>query len=285
MRTIVAIGAHHDDVEVRCGGTLAKYIRQGWKAVYAVATTTPHYFPFPEEIASGKIRTNSEIIELRKSECRQAAAILGITDLNFFGFKSLYWYEEGTVNRRFLDGRGTTVEDFKYLMEKLPGREFIVTASHCPAAVEFLCDFLDGHKADVVLTHGPDDAHWEHYATALLVRAAAQKLAARGRKVDLYAWEPGGAGTMTMGFAPTHYVDISETIDLKCRSVACFTSQFEDHDAGLFARRARKKAADYGARAGMQYAEAFVRFQVMDLSQMDVNLPVAYDARKAAREL
>ena len=89
-KTIVAIGAHHDDVELRCGGTLAQYAAQGWNVVYAVATTTPHYFPWPVEQASGKFRSNAEIVEMRKAECRLAAAELGVSDINFFDFKSLY---------------------------------------------------------------------------------------------------------------------------------------------------------------------------------------------------
>jgi LmbE family N-acetylglucosaminyl deacetylase len=203
MPTVVAIGAHHDDVELRCGGTLARYAAEGWRVVYAVATTTPHYCPWPEETAAGTCRSNEDVIELRKEESRRGAAALGVSDVSFLDFKSLYWYTDGTHERRYLDGCNTTTEEFRHLNERLPGREFIVTASRCRAAVEFLGGFLTDKEADVVLTHFPDDAHWEHYATAVLVCTCVRRLAEAGRAMKLYAWEHGGAGNLTTSFAPT----------------------------------------------------------------------------------
>ena len=284
-RTLVAIGAHCDDVELRSGGTLAAYAAQGWNVVYAVATTTPWYCPWPGERASGCFRSNEDIIALRKEECRLAADILGIVDVNFFDFKSLYWYPEGADDLRYLDGHGTTLDEFRYLNEELHGREFIVTASRCPAAVTFLCDFLDRKNADVVLTHVPDDAHWEHYATSVFVCTAVRRLAAAGRGMELLAWEQGGAGQLTASFAPTHFVDVTETIDLKCRALMSFVSQFPDHDPAMFADRARRRAKQYGALVGMEYAEPFMRFEVPAVSQADIRVPAGYDARRATREL
>ncbi len=285
MPTIIAVGAHHDDVELRSGGTLANYVRKGWNVVYAVAATTPHYHPWPGEQESGVYQSNDSVIELRKKEARRGAALLGVSDVNFFDFKSQYWYEEGTHNRRYFDGRCSTAEEFRYLTEKLPGREFIVSAHRCPAALEFLCDFLLKKNADIVLTHFPDDAHWEHYATALLVCTAVRKLAASGRKIKLYAWEQGGMGGMTPSFAPTHFENISETIDIKCKALTSFISQFSDHDPKMFSDRARKKAKEYGTMAGMEYAEPFVQFQVPAVSHMEVSVSCRYNAEKAAHEL
>ena len=285
MGTIVAIGAHHDDVELRSGGTLAKYLRNGWHVTYVVATTTPHYWAFPEEEETGKYRSNVEAIELRKEEARKGATTLGISDINFFDFKSLYWYKEGTLDRRFFDGHQTTVEEFEYLTNSLPGREFIVTAHHCPAAVSFLCDFLRSKKADIVLTHFPEDGHWEHYATARFVCASARKLLAEGTRINLYAWEQGGAGNMLPSFAPSHFVDISETIDLKCSALRAFVSQFPDHNPEMFATRARKKAKEYGALCGMQYAEPFMKFDVEWVPQDTIHVAPTYDPEKTKREL
>ncbi len=285
MPTLVAIGAHFDDVELRCGGTLARYVARGWNVVYAVVTNTPFYFPREEEKDTGEYLSNQEVTELRKEESRKGAAALGITDVNFFDFKSLHWFRPGTLEMRYLDGHQSTTGEFEYLNEKLPGREFIVTASRCPEAVDFLCRFLTEKSADVVLTHFPDDAHWEHYATAVFVHRAVSRLAGEGKKVDLYAWEQGGEGNLTASFAPTNFVDISETMDLKCRALMSFVSQFPDHDPSMFAERARKKAREYGALVGMKYAEPFMKFLVSIPSQMEVNLPATYDVKKAKRGL
>ena len=285
MPTIVAIGAHHDDVELRSGGTLAKYVAKGWKVVYAVATASPHYYPWPQEIESGRFHSHEEIIELRKKEAKCGAGILGISDVNFFDFKCLYWYKDSTLDRRYLDGHNTTSEEFQYLNERLPGREFIVTAAACPAAVDCISNFLTEKAADVVLTHFPDDAHGEHYATAALVCTSVRQLNKTGYKIKLYAWEQGGAGNLTTSFAPSHFVDITKTIDLKCEALMSFVSQFEDHNPKMFADRARQKAIEYGRLVGMKYAEAFMLFQVPSVSQMHVHLAPTYNANNAKHEL
>lgn len=287
MPVMVAIGAHHDDVELRSGGTLAKYVRKGWHVVYVVATTTPHYNPWPEEKAAGNYRSTAEVTELRKAEARKGAEILGIADVHFLDFKSIYWYKDGTVKRRYFDGCNLTVDEFRHLNDDLPGREFIVTASRCPSALDFLCGFLREKRADIVLTHFPDDGHWEHYAVAVFVCTAARKLAASGSKMDVYAWAPGGVGTLTSSFAPTHYVDISATIDLKCKATMSFASQLADHNPEFFAKHARERAREYGEIAGLEYAEPFMKFEVPSASNLNmaVQMPATYDVSKAVREL
>nr|MBC8228344.1 PIG-L family deacetylase [bacterium] len=37
-KIIMAIGAHADDVEIRAGGTLAKYHEMGYEVVYVLTT-------------------------------------------------------------------------------------------------------------------------------------------------------------------------------------------------------------------------------------------------------
>ncbi|MBN1671757.1 MAG: PIG-L family deacetylase [Kiritimatiellae bacterium] len=282
MKTLIAIGAHHDDVELRCGGTLAKYVNDGWHVVYVVATTTPHYALWPEETESGRCRSNAEVIELRKAESRRGAAALGVTEVEFFDFKSLYWYKDGTHDRRYFDGHALSVEEFRYLNERAPGREFIVSATHCPAAMAFLRDFLRERAADIVLTHFPEDAHWEHYATGAFVAAAVRELVAEGAAIELYAWEP--AGRNLRAFAPTHFEDITATLEAKCRAVAGFTSQFKElrgPEADLWLDWVRNRAREYGALAGVPCAEPFMRFDVEAHPKKGVRLAETYDAARA----
>lgn len=285
MKTIIAIGAHHDDVELRSGGTLAKYACEGHRVIYVVATTTPHYSPFPKEQATGEFRDNAGIIELRKQESRKGAEALGIKDVEFFDFKSLYWYKEGTMERRYFDGRKLTRQEFDYLNNNLPGREFIVTAHYCNAACTFLSNFLEEKKADIVLTHFPDDHHFEHYATANFVWTVVQQLSKKGRPIDCYAWECGGENTLVRSFAPTHYVDISGTIDQKCDALMAFESQFKDHNPQPFVDRARARARAYGELVGFEYAEPFVRFEGRRRQGTDPEFAPGYQASGAKKGL
>lgn len=65
---ILAIGAHPDDVETKCGGTLAKYAKLGHKVFTATATNG--------NIGSATLPMD-EIAKIRKEEARRAAAHIG----------------------------------------------------------------------------------------------------------------------------------------------------------------------------------------------------------------
>ena len=65
---ILAIGAHPDDIELNCAGTLAKYAKQGHKVFTASATNG--------NIGSATLPMD-EIARIRKEEARRAAAHIG----------------------------------------------------------------------------------------------------------------------------------------------------------------------------------------------------------------
>ena len=65
---ILAIGAHPDDIEESCAGTLAKYAKQGHK-VFTATTTNGN-------IGSATLPME-EIAKIRKEEARRAAALIG----------------------------------------------------------------------------------------------------------------------------------------------------------------------------------------------------------------
>ncbi|MBQ7224838.1 MAG: PIG-L family deacetylase [Clostridia bacterium] len=65
---ILAIGAHPDDIENSCGGTLAKYAKLGHKVFTATATNG--------NVGSSTL-SMEEIARVRKEEARRAAAHIG----------------------------------------------------------------------------------------------------------------------------------------------------------------------------------------------------------------
>jgi LmbE family N-acetylglucosaminyl deacetylase len=81
LRTVLAIGAHPDDMELGCAGTLALHASRG-DVVYVLVVTRGE--------ASGNAGT-------REKECRESAHILGARDL-FMG---------GLADTRVHDGRET----------------------------------------------------------------------------------------------------------------------------------------------------------------------------------
>ncbi|MBQ7248184.1 MAG: PIG-L family deacetylase [Lachnospiraceae bacterium] len=65
---ILAVGAHPDDIECQCGGTLAKYAVQGHKVFLATATNGN---------VGSAVYSMEEIARIRKAEAAKSAAIIG----------------------------------------------------------------------------------------------------------------------------------------------------------------------------------------------------------------
>lgn len=64
---ILAIGAHPDDLEILCGGTLAKYAAQGYSITMAIAT---------DGSAGSTDFSSNELKEIRKLEAEESAKII-----------------------------------------------------------------------------------------------------------------------------------------------------------------------------------------------------------------
>ena len=90
---ILAVGAHPDDLEILCSGTLAKYVQQGASVVLAIATdgSAGHMIIPPDELAT-----------IRQAEARQAASIIG-ADLHWLGYRDELIFEDIDTRLRFVD--------------------------------------------------------------------------------------------------------------------------------------------------------------------------------------
>lgn len=77
-QTYLAIGAHPDDLDFSCGGTLAKLSRGGARVVIAMITDGSK-----GSYTIGK--EGEELVRIREEEQRKAAAVLGIPEVRFLG--------------------------------------------------------------------------------------------------------------------------------------------------------------------------------------------------------
>lgn len=90
---ILAIGAHPDDVEYMCAGTLAKYAKQGHKVYIATATSG--------NIGSAH-HTMEEIARIRKQEAANSAAIIG-AEYICLDYDDEMFYEDRSVRLAFIN--------------------------------------------------------------------------------------------------------------------------------------------------------------------------------------
>jgi LmbE family N-acetylglucosaminyl deacetylase len=92
------------------------------------------------------------------------------------------------------------------------------------ARVEAMRAILDAESPDVVFTHWPIDTHMDHQIASLLTIRA---YVAKSRGFPLYFFEV-NSGSQTMGFTPTHYVDITAVREKKKSALFAHKSQHGD---------------------------------------------------------
>ncbi len=92
-RTILAIGAHFDDIELGCGGTLAKHVQSG-DEVYGLIMTDSQYFN-----RSGEVVRNGG---LALEEAIEAAKIIGYKLITETGIENCHLDFNDFVNSKLI---------------------------------------------------------------------------------------------------------------------------------------------------------------------------------------
>ena len=82
MKKVMAIGAHPDDIEFGCGGTLMRHIKAGDDVVYVCMTNTESKSGTTGDV----LRTHNQLLE----EVKCATDKLGISNLEFLDFRDLH---------------------------------------------------------------------------------------------------------------------------------------------------------------------------------------------------
>jgi LmbE family N-acetylglucosaminyl deacetylase len=121
-----------------------------------------------------------------------------------------------------------------------------------PAEIDRMVTLLRAEAPDVALTQWPLDSHPDHQAASVLTMRAWYALEQR---FPLYFFEV-NAGSQTIGFRPTTYVDITATRDVKKRALFAHRSQdgeaiYRDHHEPMEIFRGRE--------IGVAAAEAFIQ--------------------------
>jgi LmbE family N-acetylglucosaminyl deacetylase len=82
MATLVTFHAHPDDEAIACGGTMARAAAEGHRVVLVVATRGEQ-----GEVEEGYLAPGETLAERRTKETHAAAAVLGVSRLEFLGYE------------------------------------------------------------------------------------------------------------------------------------------------------------------------------------------------------
>jgi LmbE family N-acetylglucosaminyl deacetylase len=217
---ILAVGCHPDDLEIGCGGTLARFARQGDAVVMCLVANgnRGHVFIQPAELRT-----------IRQEEARIAAAQLGAVELIGLDVPDL---EVDSANPQL-------VERLVNLIRRVQP-DVIIT--HAPE------DYMRDHvEVSRLVFDASFSASVPHFADNALPPA---------RITPLYYMDT----LAGVNFLPVEYVDISETIETKLSALNCHTSQVKwmaDHDGIDFIDFVRTVSKFRGLQCGAAYAEGF----------------------------
>ncbi len=219
---ILVVGAHPDDPDFACGGTVARWIAEGAAVRYVVVTSGDKGMPDPSLDPHVFTRT-------REAEQESSARLLGV---------------EGVTFLRLTDGE---VFDTLDLRRQLAAE-------------------MRRFRPDLIVTHDPLTRiyrqHPDHRAVGFATINAAFpsiRLATFFPEQAAQGLEPLDVHEMLLfgSDQPDTFFDIAPVFERKLEALTCHVSQVSAFPGGVF-ERVRGRAAEAGAPAGLELAEAFL---------------------------
>jgi len=226
---VLAIGAHPDDIEFGCGGTLAKWAKSGAVIHYLVCT----------DGSKGTWNPDADIpalIDNRQREQRAAATAIGATGtVNFLG------YVDGELehSREAIDKIALAIRTVKphVVLSHDPWKRYRLHPDHRNTGLN-VCDAIVAARDPHFLKHHMTEHGVQHH-----------------RPDALLLWEAD---------EPNHFEDVSTVVDTKLSALEKHESQFEstmkatdDNGIEVFRTRMRTRMSELGAPHGVAAAEIF----------------------------
>jgi LmbE family N-acetylglucosaminyl deacetylase len=225
-RRVLAIGAHPDDLEFGAGGTISRWVDEGWDVRHVIVTSGQR--------GVQDARQDPEAFgRLREEEARAAAKVCGVTDVTFLGYvdsEVVYSRElQRDLSREFRRHRPHRL--LTNSPEQLLSDTFINHPDHRIVAQAAL---------DVVLTGGTTAAIFPELELE-------EGLPPWRGLEDIWLAGPGGGSEV---------VDITAYFERKVAALEAHASQIAQIRGGLRELLARRLRA-IGAPHGFTYAESF----------------------------
>jgi len=217
---VLAIGCHPDDLEIGCGGTLAKYTKLGHKVImcHVANGNRGHAVIMPEQLRT-----------LRTVEAEKSGKVIGASEVINVDVADL---EVNSYNR---DTLKKVIDVIRYSKPDL-----IIT--HSPE------DYMKDHREVSKLVF---DASFSSSIPHAEADNPPYSVVAPIYYIDTLAG---------VNFQPEEYVDITETIEVKIEANNCHQTQIKwllEHDKIDFLDFVRTVSKFRGLQCGVAYAEGF----------------------------
>ncbi len=229
---LIAVGAHPDDVEIACGGTLARLARLGYRVGIV-------------DLTDGEPTPLSPGPDIRLEEARKAGELLGVhvrINLNL-------------PNRRLFDGfeaRVALAKVFRKYRPKLVvgfgGKTILASPDHYQAML-----ITDAAVFYSRLTK------WDEHFDGLPVHTISNQLSFPIALHSLSLETPESSGFIV--------ADIGDTLDVKLEAIRAYETQFPAKKAGIF-RAIETMNRYHGLTAGFEAGELFMTYRSVGVSDL-----------------
>lgn len=223
--TRMVITAHPDDSEFSVAGTVARWIKEGWRVVYAICTDGSRGSNDPN-------MPPERMAPIRRAEQLEAARILGVQTVIFLD------HEDGALQ--------PTMELRRELTRLVRRYKPDIVISSDPTRY---------FHRNVYVNHPDHRAAGEAALYAIFPSAVTRFVF---RELLDEGLEPHKVSEIYLSGAPEAdtWVDISDTIDLKIAALKAHRSQIAPEHVDA---RIREWAGELGRKYGVPYAEEFRR--------------------------
>ena len=228
-KTIVALCAHPDDAEFRCGGTLLLLAKRGWDI---------HIVTFSAGDCGSAEETPEAIMAIRRGEGKAAAAMLG-GKYHCLGGRDLQIYDDNET-------RAAAAA----LLRRI-NPDCVIT--HYP--IDYMADHIAASAAALTAVFVAPIVNY-------LVGPAADVPASTKGVVPLYYFGPlEDKDFFGNQIKPQFYADISSVINEKAELLGCHASQRDwlcrQHGLDQYIEKMKAWDAEAGRKAGVAFAEGF----------------------------
>jgi LmbE family N-acetylglucosaminyl deacetylase len=186
-KCILVFGAHSDDVEGMAGGTLAKYVAEGYQGIYVCVTNNLsgnriEKIPGNWDFGSGKLTATItlspkmyqvdalETMQIRREEALQAAKVFGAEPVFLDFCEPEFWMG------RTLIVYGTE----EFIKFSPPGRKQISLATRYSEDVNFVVALLRTYQPEITIMHTPGGDKLDHGESGYMMYLAFKKAIAQG---------------------------------------------------------------------------------------------------------
>jgi LmbE family N-acetylglucosaminyl deacetylase len=215
---LLAVAAHPDDVEYTSGGSLARWIAEGWVVHLVVCTDGGKGSQNPDD-------NPKSVAKLRRAEQEKAAKVLGVHEVIWLG------YSDGVLTQA-----ANLVEQLAFQIRSSRPTRLLTWDAWRPYQLHSDHRAAGLASVDAVLAAGNPHFYPKQLDEELKPH--------RVEEAFLYGTDQ-----------PDKWVNITNTFEVKMEAIKCHLSQV-DHLPEL-ARKMSHCNKDYGAEKGYTYAEAY----------------------------